>query len=78
MFYKFKLAHNATEAAKNIYCVEIKATIDHSTINRWFKKFCSGYKNLDNQTRSGSPKTKNSKAMLHTIEANLASSTRRV
>ena len=28
----------------------------HSTITRWFKKFCSGCKNLNNQARLGSPK----------------------
>ena len=38
----------------------------------WFKKICSGCKNLNNQVRSGRPKTVDS-----AIEVNLVSNTQR-
>ena len=41
----------------NICCAKYKGTVDHSTVTRWSKKLCSGCKNLDNQARSGRPKT---------------------
>ena len=70
MLYKFKMGHIATETTKNFCCVKGKG--DQSTVIRWFKKFCSGCKNLNNQTRSGWLKTLDSKAVLQ--EANLANS----
>ena len=57
MFYKCKLGYNATEATKNICCVKGKSGDDQSTENRWLKKYCLGYKELDDQVRSGRPKT---------------------
>ena len=52
-----------------------KGSVDHSTITRWFfKKFHSGCKNLDNEIRSGGPKTVDSKVMFQAIEADLVSS----
>ena len=61
MAYKFKLDHNPTEAIKNICCVKSEDKIDHTT--RWFKKFCSGCKKLDDQLWSDWPKTMDSKAV---------------
>ena len=52
MLYEFKMDHNAAEAAENICCVKSESTIGYDTMNRWFKKFCLGYKNLNNQERS--------------------------
>ena len=52
MLYEFELGHNTTEATKNIYCVKGESAVDHNTVNRWFKKFCSGCKNLDDQAVS--------------------------
>ena len=46
MLYKFKLGHNAMKAAKNI-CAKDEGAVDHSTVTRWFKKFCLGCKNLN-------------------------------
>ena len=40
------------------------------TVTSWFKKFCLGYKNLDNQVRSGRPKSVASKAILQAIDGN--------
>ena len=59
----FKLDHNAMEAAKNICCVKGERKVDHCTAPRWFKKFSSGCKNLDNQARSYRIKTVDSQAV---------------
>ena len=79
MLYDFKLGHNNVEATKNICFAKGEDTVNHSTITRLFKTFHLGCKNLDNQARSGSPKTKTveSEAMLQAIEANSTSSSRR-
>ena len=36
---------------------EDEGALDYSTVTKWLKKFYSSSKNLDNQTRSGWPKT---------------------
>ena len=69
-FYKFKLGHNTEEVTKNICCVKGEGVVDHSTVTRWFKKFHSGYKNLNNQANLDPPKMMDSKTMLKVIEAN--------
>ena len=66
----------AVKTAKNFCCTKDEGAVDYST--RWFKKFYSGGKNLDDQTRSGRPKIVDSKAVLKAREANLVSSTWRV
>ena len=48
------------------------------TITKFFKKFRSVYKKLDDQKRSDRPKTINSEAAFWAIKANHTSSTRRV
>ena len=63
MLYKFKLGYNAEEVSKNIYCMKGEGTLDHSTVTKWLKKFCSGWKNL-NQATSGRSKTVNSEAVV--------------
>ena len=77
MLYEFELCHNIAEATKNI-CAKGEVTIDNSTISKWLKKFCSGYRNLDDWARSCKFKSIASEAVLKAIEANLASSTWRV
>ena len=77
MFYEFKLSLNTEEVPKNISCMKGEGVVDHSRITRWFKKFRSGCKNLDDQARSGRSKTVDSEAVLQTIEANPVSNTRR-
>ena len=72
------MSHNDTEATKNTSCVKDEGAVDHSTVIRWFNKFCSGYKKLNDQVRSSRPKDEDSKAMLQAIMTNLASSTPRV
>ena len=45
MHYEFELGYNKAEATKNICCVKGL----HLSHNRWFKKFFSGCKNLNNK-----------------------------
>ena len=55
-------------ATKNICCA--KGTVDYWRVTRYFEKFCSGYKNMDDQRKSGRPKTVDSKTMLQARVAN--------
>ena len=70
-----KLGHNTMEANKNNCCAKSEGIVDHSPETRWFKKFHSGYQNLDNQTSSERPKTEDSKVM---HQANSVSSIQKV
>ena len=51
---------NWVEATKNICWVKSEDATDHSTVTSWFKKFCSGCKNPNNQAKSGGPKSMDS------------------
>ena len=55
--YKFELDHNAAEATKSICCEKDKGTVDCNTVSRGFKKFCSSWKNLDDQANLGQSKS---------------------
>ena len=68
----------AVEATKNICCAKGEDTVDYRTVIKWVKKFHSCCKNLENQTRSSRPKTVDSEPVLQAIEANPASSIRRI
>ena len=57
MLYKFELSYNTMEATKNICYAKDEGTVDHSTVTRWFKKFCSGCNKLNDWVKSGMPKT---------------------
>ena len=70
MLYKFKLDHNTVEATKNICYAKVEGAADYNSVTRWIKKFCSGCKKLNNQTRLGRPKIGNSKVVLQDIVAN--------
>ena len=59
-------------------CAKDGSTVDRNTITRWFKKFCLACKNLNDQAKSGRPKTIDSGAFLQVIEVNLASRTQKV
>ena len=69
MLNKFELKHSAMEATKKV-CVQNEGSVDCSKVTRRLKKFCLGYKDLNDQLRSSRLKTVDSKA-----ETNLASST---
>ena len=50
MLYEFKLGNIAIEVTKkNICYIKGESAVDYRIVTRWLKKFCSGYKNLDNQ-----------------------------
>ena len=78
MLYEFELGHDTVEVIRNASSVKGQVTVDHKTVIRWFKKFCSCCKNLDDQAMSVRPKAMDSEAVLKAIEANLASSAWRV
>ena len=59
MLYEFEPDYKAVEAIKNIYCPKREDAVDHSRVTRWFKKFHSGYKNINDQTRTDKSKTVN-------------------
>ena len=73
MFFLFELGHKTAETKKNICSVEGEDSLDHSTVNRWFKKF-----HFNDPVRSGKPQNVDSDAMIQAIEANPASTIRRV
>ena len=73
MLDKFKVGHNAKEATKTICCEKDESTVDHCIVTRWLKKVHPVCKNLDDQPRSGRPKTVGTEAVLHAKEANLES-----
>ena len=52
--------------------------VDYSTVTRWFKKFLSGCKNLNNLIALGRPETVDSETVLQAIEPHLVSSIWRV
>ena len=76
MLYKFKVGHDVMEATHNICCVKGQDAFDRSTVTRWCKKFCSGYKTLNNQSSMSNSVA--SKIILQTTDTNPASSTQRV
>ena len=45
--YEFELGHSIVEATKNIPCVKVDGAVDDCMVIRWSKKFCLGYKDLD-------------------------------
>ena len=52
--------------------------INHSTVARWFKNFCSGFKDRNDQARSTKPKPVYYEVVLRAIEAELVINTQRV
>ena len=76
--YTIELDHNAVEATKNICRAKGEGAVDRNTVNRWFKKFHAGCKNLNEQARSDRPKSVDSDSKLQAVASNSATSTRRV
>ena len=73
MVPEFELGHNTAEAIKNISCMK-----SENAVIRWFKKFRSSCKNVDDQAWSGRHKSVDSEAVLQDNDTNLVSSTGRV
>ena len=78
MLHEFELGYNASEATKNICCAKSNRTVDHSTVNKWLKKFRSGCNNIDDQEKLGRPKIVNSETVFQAIDANPVCSTWKV
>ena len=72
------MGNNSMEATKNIFYVEGEGAIDKNTVTRWFMNFCFGFKNFDNQARSGKSKCEDSNTVLQAREVNPMSNTWRV
>ena len=51
------------ESIKSVCCTKSEGAVDHTKITKWFKKFPFGCKKLNNQLKSGWPKTVDSKAI---------------
>ena len=77
MLYEFKLVHNAEETTKNICYAKSEGAVDYSPVIRLFQKFHLGYKNVDDQARSGWPKIVDSETTFQAIVANQAINNRR-
>ena len=78
LLYEFELSHNTTKVTRNICCAKGWCTVDHTTVNRYFKKFRSDCKDLVHHSRPGRYKILDSKVMLWAIEANMVIISRRV
>ena len=71
MLYKFEMGHNITEATKNICCPKGEGVVDDCPVTIFFKKFHSGYKNLNDKAWSGRPKTMDFEATFQARKSNL-------
>jgi len=56
MIYELEQNHNVLEATKSFCCAKGEGAVDHSTVNRWFKKYHSTCRNFDDHAMSGKPK----------------------
>ena len=70
---RVRIGHYAPEATKNICWAKGEGVFDHCTVTRWWKKFRSSYKKLDDQAKWGRPKPVDSEAVHRAIEAKWAS-----
>ena len=61
------------EATKSFYCVEHEGIVDYNTINKWFKKFWLGCRNIDDLEKSSRPKTINFKTVFQAVLENQVS-----
>ena len=68
----------AIDAAKKICQVEGERTVSVCTAQKWFKRFNEGHTNLNDEPRSGRPKTVDSEALLNAVEATPSTSIRRL
>ena len=70
---EFKLGHDTAETVKNICCAKGERSVDYSTVIKWFKKFRSSCKCLNEHAMTDRPKSEASKAVLKTMEVNQTS-----
>ena len=72
----WKKGLSARAAAREICSVE--GSVSNPTASAWFKKFNTGDTSIEDQPRSGRPPTLDSKVLRQSVEANPATSTRRL
>ena len=51
--FGFKMGHKAAETTHNINNTFDAGTANECTVQRWFKKFCKGDENLEDEEHSG-------------------------
>jgi transposase len=78
LLHYWKQNLKATEATQKICQVEGEGVLSVHTTRKWFKKFNDGDTSLEDEPRSGRPVTVDSGALLERVEANPATSTRRL
>lgn len=78
LLHYWKQNFKATDAAQKICEVEGEGSISIRAAQKWFKKFNEGDTSLDDQPRSGRPVSTDSEALRELVEANPATSTRRL
>ena len=67
MIHLLEVGHNIGEATKIVSFMKGKGSVHYNTVTRWFKTFCSGRKNFENQARSGRFPSMHSEAVLQDI-----------
>jgi [histone H3]-lysine36 N-dimethyltransferase SETMAR len=76
ILYEFKLGRNVTQTFNNICKAWGKNVISKRNVQQWFKKFRSGYTNLQDESRSGRPPTIDNSVLKSLIESNPRQTTR--
>ena len=66
----FELSNNAVDATRNICWAKGESAVDRRTVTRWFKKFHSGCKNVDDQARINRSINVDSEAVLKSLRIN--------
>ena len=74
----WKKGLSARAAAREICSVEGEGSVSNPTASAWFKKFNTGDTSIEDQPRSGRPSTLDSEVLRQAVEANPATSTRRL
>ena len=74
----WKKGFEATEEAQKICQVEGEATVLNAVSQYWYRTFKKGEVQVQDQPRTGLPKTVDSEALRDAAEANPSSSTRRL
>ena len=74
----WKKGLSARAAARKICSVEGEGSVSNPTASAWFKKFNTGDTSIEDQPRSGRPPTLDSEVLRQSVEANPATSVRRL
>lgn len=78
LLHYWRQGFKATDAVRKICEVEGEGIVEIRAAQKWFKKFNEGDMSLENNPIPGGPITVDSEALLHAVEANPSTSTRRL